>query len=358
MSAIEACRTAVMGGHVAGCDDCAQLPVACNSCRNRHCPKRQGAAAMAWLGDREADLLPVAYYHVVFTLPAAIGAIAYQNKAVVYDILFKTLRTIAADPKHLGAWIGVTSVLHTWDSALTHHPHVHRIVPGGGLSPDGERWIACRMGVFLPVRVLSRLFLEKLGQAHAAGRLAFFNDLSPLAKPAAFEARIAPLRAPSGWPTPSARGGTEAVLAYLARYTHRIAIANSRLVTLDDHGVTFRWKDYRARDMATGKEWIKTMTLPADEFLRRFLLHVLPGGFPPHPPPRPSRQRPARRQHRPHQKTDRRDRDRSDTPSRRRSRSIRHRRAPLSLLQRAHAYRPDLRPRPNPSLMADLPMTD
>jgi hypothetical protein len=250
--------------------------------------KCQGAAAQAWLADREADLLPVAYYHVVFTLPAAIGAIAYQNKAVVYDLLFKaaaeTLLTIAADPKHLGARIGLTSVLHTWGSALTHHPHVHCIVPGGGFSPDGERWIACRKGFFLPVRVLSRLFrrlfLERLGQAHAAGRLAFFNDLASLADPAAFEAHLAPLRR-AEWVVYAKRpfGGPEAVLAYLARYTHRVAISNSRLIALDERGVTFRWKDYRARDAATGKDWIKTMTLPAEEFLRRFLLHVLPGGF-------------------------------------------------------------------------------
>jgi hypothetical protein len=288
MSAIEDCRTAVMGGHVARCDDCAHLAVAYNSCRNRHCPKCQGAAARAWLADREADLLPVAYYHVVFTLPAAVGAIAYQNKAVVYDLLFKTaaetLLTIAADPKHLGARIGLTSVLHTWGSALTHHPHVHCIVPSGGLSPDGERWIACRKGFFLPVRVLSRLFrrlfLERLRQAHAAGRLAFFNDLAPLAEPTAFEAHLAPLRR-AEWVVYAKRpfGGPEAVLAYLARYTHRVAISNSRLISFDDRGVTFRWKDYRARDAATGKDWIKTMTLPAEEFLRRFLLHVLPGGF-------------------------------------------------------------------------------
>jgi hypothetical protein len=275
-------------GRLSRCDDCAHLAVAYNSCRNRHCPKCQGAAAQAWLADREADLLPVAYYHVVFTLPAAIGAIAYQNKAVVYDILFKTaaetLLTIAADPKHLGARIGLTSVLHTWGSALTHHPQGHCIVPGGGLSSDGERWIACRKGFFLPVRVLSRLFrrlfLEKLAQAHVAGRLAFFNDLAPLAEPDAFKAHLAPLRR-AEWVVYAKRpfGGPEAVLAYLARYTHRVAIANSRLISLDDKGVTIRWKDYRARGTATGKEWIKSMTLPAEEFLRRFLLHVLPGGF-------------------------------------------------------------------------------
>jgi len=288
MSAIEACRTARMGGHVARCDDCGHLAIAYNSCRNRHCPKCQGAAARDWLANREADLLPVAYYHVVFTLPAAIGAVAFQNKAVVYDILFKTaaetLLTIAADPRRLGARIGLTAVLHTWGSALTHHPHVHCIVPGGGLSPDGSRWIACRPGFFLPVRVLSRLFrrlfLGRLGDAHAQGRLIFFNDLAPLADPAAFKAHLSPLRR-AEWVVyaKSPFGGPEAVLAYLARYTHRVAIANSRLIALDDRGVAFRWKDYRARSAAVGDAWIKAMTLPVFEFLRRFLLHVLPDGF-------------------------------------------------------------------------------
>ena len=286
MSAIEACRTARMGGHVSRCDDCGHLGVAYNSCRN---PKCQGAAARAWLADREADLLPVAYYHVVFTLPAQIAAIAYQNKAVVYDILFKTaaetLLSIAADPKHLGARIGVTAVLHTWGSALTHHPHVHCIVPRGGLSPDGQ-WVACRPKFFLPVRVLSRLFrrlfLDRLLEAHLAGKLAFFNDLAPLTNPIAFKAHLAPLRR-AEWVVYAKRpfGGPEAVLAYLARYTHRVAIANSRLIALDDKGVTFRWKDYRARAAAAGDDaWMKkSMTLPVFEFLRRFLLHVLPDGF-------------------------------------------------------------------------------
>jgi len=288
MSAIEACRTARMGGHVSRCDDCRHLAVAYNSYRNRHCPKCQWAAAREWLADREADLLPVAYYHVVFTLPAQIAAIAFHNKAVVYDLLFKTaaetLLTIAADPKHLGARIGVTAVLHTWGSALTHHPHVHCIVPGGGLSPDGQ-WIACRPKFFLPVRVLSRLFrrlfLDRLAEAHAAGKLAFFNDLAPLTNRAAFKAHLAPLRR-AEWVVYAKRpfGGPEAVLAYLARYTHRVAIANSRLIALDDNGVTFRWKDYRARAAAAGDAWMKkSMTLPAFEFLRRFLLHVLPDGF-------------------------------------------------------------------------------
>ena len=288
MSAIEACRTAELGGHVERCDDCAHIQVAYNSCRNRHCPKCQGAAARAWLAQRQADLLDVAYFHVVFTLPAAVADIAFQNKAALYDLLFKaaaqTLTSIAADPKHLGARIGLVSVLHTWGSALTHHPHVHCIVPGGGLSADGQRWIACRPGFFLPVRVLSRrfrhLFLSRLLQLHAAGKLAFFNDLAPLADADAFKAHLAPLRR-AEWVVYAKRpfGGPAAVLAYLARYTHRVAIANSRLIALDQRGVTFRWKDYRAADPATGAVKISAMTLAPDEFLRRFLLHVLPTGF-------------------------------------------------------------------------------
>src|SRR6266702_2403640 len=236
MSAIESCRTAALGGHVARCEDCAYTTIAYNSCRNRHCPKCQGAAAKEWLAAREADLLPVLYYRVVFTLPAAIADIAYQNKAVIYDILFKasaeTLTTIAADPKHLGARVGITSVLHTWGSALTHHPHVHMIVPGGGISPDGERWVACRPGFFLPVRVLSRLFrrlfLERLLAAHH--RLKFFGSHAALADPQAFATYLAPLRR-TEWVVYAKRpfGGPEAVLAYLSRYTHRVAISNSRL---------------------------------------------------------------------------------------------------------------------------------
>jgi hypothetical protein len=284
MSAIESCRTAALGGHVARCEKCAHTHIAYNSCRNRHCPKCQGAAAKAWLADREAELLPVPYYHVVFTLPAPIGAIAYQNKAVIYGILFKaaaeTLITIAADPKQLGARIGLTAVLHSWGSALTHHPHVHIIVPGGGISLDGERWISCRPGFFLPVRVLSRLFrrlfLEELVAAHDAGRLQFFGDHAPLVERQAFAAYLASLRK-TEWVVYSKRpfGGPEAVLAYLSRYTHRVAIANSRLIALDDAGVTFTWKDYRAN----GRDRAKVMTLAIDEFIRRFLIHVLPGGF-------------------------------------------------------------------------------
>jgi hypothetical protein len=288
MSAIEACRTAVLGGHVARCDDCRHLAVSYNSCRNRHCPKCQGAAARAWLAEREADLLPVPYFHVVFTLPGPLAAIAFHNKAVLYDLLFKaaaeTLQTIAADPRLLSARIGLVAVLHSWGSALTHHPHVHCIVPGGGLSPDGQRWIACRPGFFLPVRVLSRLFrrlfLEKLAAAHAQGRLDFFGNLAHLAAPEAFAGHLAPLRR-AEWVVYAKPpfGGPAAVLAYLARYTHRTAIANSRLVSMDDHAVRFRWKDYRAADPATGAVKLKTMTLSPDEFLRRFLLHVLPPGF-------------------------------------------------------------------------------
>jgi hypothetical protein len=284
MSAIEHCRTAALGGHVARCEECDHTHIAYNSCRNRHCPKCQGAAAQEWLADREAELLPVPYYHVVFTLPTPIADIAYQNKAEIYAILFRaaaeTLLTIAADPKHLGARIGLTAVLHTWGSALTHHPHVHCIVPGGGLSLDGKRWVSCRPGFFLPVRVLSRLFrrlvLEQLTAAHAAGRLHFFSDHAALAERHAFATYLAPLREVE-WVVYAKRpfAGPEAVLAYLSRYTHRVAIANSRLIACDDTGVTFRWKDYRAK----GRERHKVMTLTNDEFIRRFLIHVLPSGF-------------------------------------------------------------------------------
>ncbi|WP_376984328.1 IS91 family transposase [Bosea sp. R86505] len=286
MGAIRACRTAALGGHVMACGDCDHAAIAYNSCRNRHCPRCQGAAAKDWLADRQADLLPVPYYHLVFTLPASIAAVAYQNKAEVYGLLFRaaaeTLATIASDPRHLGARIGFTSVLHTWGSAMTHHPHLHIIAPGGGLSPDGARWISCRSGFFLPVRVLSRLFrrlfLEGLAALHAAGRLAFQGNLADLTEADAFASMLAPLRR-ADWVVYAKRpfGGPEAVLAYLARYTHRVAIANSRIIAVDRHRVTFRWKDYRAR--STGKGRRKTMTLTAHEFIRRFLLHVLPDGF-------------------------------------------------------------------------------
>ncbi len=284
MSAIESCRTAALGGHVARCEDCAHEVIAYNSCRNRHCPKCQGAAARRWLALREAELLPIPYYHVVFTLPAAIGDIAHQNKAVVYDLLFKasaeTVLTIAADPKHLGARIGVISVLHTWGSALTHHPHIHMIVPGGGIALDGQRWAACRPGFFLPVRVLSRLFrrlfLEKLAAAHAAVRLQFFGALARLADRDAFARYLAPSRG-GEWVVYSKRpfGGPDAVLAYLSRYTHRVAISNSRLLACDGDGVAFKYKDYRAK----GRARQKVMRLAKDEFIRRFLIHVLPTGF-------------------------------------------------------------------------------
>jgi hypothetical protein len=284
MSAIESCRTAALGGHVARCEKCAHMQIAYNSCRNRHCPKCQGAAAKEWLAEREADLLPVPYHHVVFTLPAAVADIAYQNKAAIYDILFKTsaetLITIAADPKHLGARIGLTSVLHTWGSALTHHPHVHIVVPGGGISLDGKRWVSCRPGFFLSVRVLSRLFrrlfLQKLMAAHEAGALKFLGAHAPLAARKAFAAFLAPLRRIE-WVVYSKRpfGGPAAVLAYLSRYTHRVAISNSRLISLDHAGVTFKWKDYRAK----GRDRAKVMMLATDEFIRRFLIHVLPTGF-------------------------------------------------------------------------------
>jgi hypothetical protein len=284
MSAIERCRSSALGGHVLRCDGCGRDQIAYNSCRNRHCPKCQSSAARRWLAARQADLLPVAYYHVVFTLPAPIGAIAYQNKAALYGLLFdvaaETLMRIAADPQHLGARIGATLVLHTWGSALTHHPHVHGIVPGGGISPDGERWVACRPGFFLPVRVLSRLFrrrfLEELEQAHRAGRLRLLGEHAALAEEAAFAKFLAPLRK-CEWVVYAKRpfAGPQAVLAYLSRYTHRVAISNSRLLGMDDNGVRFRWKDYRAK----GRTRYKAMTLAATEFMRRFLLHVLPGGF-------------------------------------------------------------------------------
>ena len=284
MSAIERCRSAALGGHVERCEDCGHSRIAYNSCRNRHCPKCQGAVARDWLAAREADLLPVGYFHLVFTLPAEIAPIAYQNKAVVYDLLFRaaaeTLITVAADPKHLGARVGATAVLHSWGSAMTHHPHIHMIVPGGGVSPDNSRWVNCRPGFFLPVRVLSRLFrrlfLAGLADAHAAGRLEFFGEIEGLRCRNAFTAHLAPLRRKNWFvyaKPPFA--GPEAVLAYLARYTHRVAISNSRLIALDQRGVTFRYKDYRRN----GQARYGAMTLAPDEFIRRFLLHVLPKGF-------------------------------------------------------------------------------
>ena len=284
MAAIETCRTAALGGHVEACEDCGHTRIAYNSCRNRHCPKCQGAAAKAWLAAREADLLPVGYFHVVFTLPAEIADIAWHNKAVIYDLLFRAaseaMITIAADPKHLGARIGITAVLHTWGSAMTHHPHVHMIVPGGGIALDGERWIACRPNFFLPVRVLSRLFrrlfLAMLAAAHKLGRLQFFGNHADLANTQAFTAFLAPLKK-TRWFVYAKRpfAGPKAVLAYLSRYTHRVSISNRRLISADQSGVTFKVKDYRIE----GPGRYKTMTLDVAEFIRRFLIHVLPKGL-------------------------------------------------------------------------------
>ena len=282
MAAVEACRTAALGGHAEHCADCGFVRQAYNSCRNRHCPKCQGLARAQWLAERQAELLPVPYFHVVFTVPAQVAEIAFQNKAAVYAILFKAaskaLRVAAADPRHLGAEIGVVAVLHTWGQNLHHHPHIHCVVPGGGLSLDGQRWVACRPGFFLPVRVLSRLFrrlfLEHLQDAFETGKLRFFGKLAGLADPITFSAHLAGLRRIE-WVVYAKPpfGGPEQVLAYLGRYTHRVAIANSRLVGLDQGQVSFRWKDYRHHDKP------KLMTLTADEFIRRFLLHVLPDGF-------------------------------------------------------------------------------
>jgi hypothetical protein len=282
MSAIELCRTAELGGHTEQCTDCGLVRIAYNSCRNRHCPKCQGQTRADWLAARQAELLPAPYFHVFFTLPAPVTEIAFQNKAVVYAILFKaaaeTLRLIAADPKHLGAEIGFLAVLHTWGQNLHHHPHVHCVVPGGGPSLDGTRWIACRPSFFLPVRVLSRLFrrlfLETLQTAFEAGELSFFGELAELARPAAFTEGLTKLRRVE-WVVYAKPpfDGPEQVLAYLGRYTHRVAISNSRLVSLTDGRISFRWKDYRHH----GKP--KIMTLDADEFIRRFLLHTLPDGF-------------------------------------------------------------------------------
>ena len=284
MSAIETCRSAALGGHVLRCSSCEHQQIAYNSCRNRHCPKCQGSAAHRWLEARQADLLPVEYYHLVFTLPTPISDLAYSNKSVIYTILFKsaakTLQTIAADPRHLGARVGLTLVLHTWGSAMTHHPHVHGIVPGGGLSINGEQWIHCRPGFFLSVRVLSRLFrrlfLERLNDAYHASELKFFGEHRALSDSRAFLDWIKPLRK-IDWVVYAKRpfAGPETVLAYLSRYTHRVAISNSRLLNFDEQGVTFKWKDYRSKQRFR----YKTMTLKTDEFIRRFLIHVLPSGF-------------------------------------------------------------------------------
>jgi predicted Zn-ribbon and HTH transcriptional regulator len=283
MSAIEQCRTAALGGHVAQCQDCGHSHIAYNSCRNRHCPKCQAGAAKAWLAARKAELLPIGYFHLVFTLPKPIVDIAYQNKRVIYNLLMRasadTVIKIAADPKHLGAQVGITSVLHTWGSAMTHHPHVHMIVPGGGLSPNGSEWVSCRPNFFLSVRVLSRLFrrlyLEGLVRLHQAGKLRFFGDHAGLVDPTAFGDYLAPLRK-IDWVVYAKEpfAGPKAVLAYLSRYTHRVAISNSRLLRTDANGITFRVKNYRV----SGSRRYTTMTLTPNEFIRRFLIHVLPKG--------------------------------------------------------------------------------
>lgn len=282
MRAIETCRTAVLGGHVDECGRCSYTHISYNSCRNRHCPKCQSLARARWVRERQAELLPVEYFHAVFTVPEAIAAIAFHNPAVVYSILFRaaaqTLLTIAADPRHLGAQIGFFAILHTWGQNLLYHPHLHCVIPGGGLSADHERWIACRPGFFLPVRVLSRLFrrlfLEALEKVFAAGRLRFFSTLEPLRDPAAFAAYLAPLGS-AEWVVYAKPpfGGPDQVLEYLGRYTHRVAISNQRLIAIEGAQVTFRWKDYRHHDKP------KRMVLPVDEFIRRFLLHTLPPGL-------------------------------------------------------------------------------
>lgn len=284
MTAIMRCRGAALGAHVLQCSGCSSQQIAYNSCRNRHCPKCQGSAAHRWMEARQTELLPVEYFHVVFTLPPLIADIAYQNKAVIYNILFnaasKTLLTIGNDQKHLGARLGVTAVLHTWGSAMTHHPHLHCIVPGGGISNQGQRWVSCRKGFFLPVRVLSRLFrrlfLEQLRDAHCHGELRFYGKHTNLEDQKAFERYLLPTRQ-IDWVVYAKKpfDGPEHVLRYLSRYTHRIAIANSRLLRADANTVSFKWKDYRQK----GKQRYKAMTLQTGEFIRRFLMHVLPDGF-------------------------------------------------------------------------------
>ncbi|MGH8523094.1 MAG: IS91 family transposase [Gammaproteobacteria bacterium] len=282
MTAIELCRTAALGGHIERCDQCGHERNCFNSCRDRHCPKCQSLARAQWIEDRQTELLEVPYFHVVFTVPEEIAAIAYQNKKEVYDILFRaaaeTLTTIAADPKHLGAQIGFFAVLHSWGQNLLFHPHLHCVVPGGGPSPDGQRWISCRPDFFLPVRVLSRLFrrlfLESLQKAFDAGKLQFFGALEPLRERLAFARHLAQAKT-SEWVVYAKRpfAGPQQVLDYVGRYTHRVAISNNRLLDIENDQVRFQWKDYRNGDQ------VKTMTLSADEFIRRFLLHVLPNGF-------------------------------------------------------------------------------
>jgi len=282
LKALASCRTAALGGHLDECEGCGYGRPSYNSCRNRHCPKCHAAARARWLEARRAELLPVPYFHVVFTLPAAIADIALQNKAALYDMLFhtsaETMQEIAADPKHLGAEIGFLTVLHTWGQNLMHHPHVHCVVPGGGLAPDGKGWVASRENFFLPVRVLSRVFrgkfLERLRKAYDRGELAFHGSLAKYRKSAAFR-RLLDEAYRQEWVVYAKApfGGPEQVLKYLARYTHRVAISNQRLRSMDGDRVSFEWKDYARGHVR------RTMTLTAMEFIRRFLLHVLPTGF-------------------------------------------------------------------------------
>ena len=282
MRAIELCRTAALGGHMDRCDHCGHEVISYNSCRNRHCPKCQSLAKAAWLQARRAELLPVEYYHVVFTLPNQLAALALQNKQVLYNILFhaasRSLLQIGADPRHLGADLGLVAVLHTWGQTLMHHPHLHCIVPGGGLSPEGEQWVGCRSGFFLPVRVLSArfrtLFLDQLRRAAGRGELAFHGEIEPLGQTQAFETLVDAC-GKIDWVVYAKPpfGGPETVLDYLGRYTHRIAISNHRLLELKDGKVSFTWKNYKQGGRS------QVMTLEATEFIRRFLLHTLPGGF-------------------------------------------------------------------------------
>ena len=282
MRAIEICRTATLGGHVDQCDQCAQTRHSYNSCRNRHCPKCGSLARARWLHRRQGELLPVPYFHVVFTLPEAIAELALQNKKVLYDLLFQisaeTLLTIARNPKHLGAEIGFFGILHTWGQNLLHHPHVHYVIPGGGIGPDHDRWEPCLPGFFLPVRVLSayfrRRFLEALEKLYRQGELLLTGTLAHLRDAQAFHRYLDPWRN-ADWVVYAKPpfGGPRQVLEYLGRYTHRVAISNHRLVSLQDGQVTFRWKDYRHEQRS------RLMTLGTDEFIRRFLLHSLPDRF-------------------------------------------------------------------------------
>jgi hypothetical protein len=282
MQAIEGCRTALLGGHVDQCDHCGHLEISYNSCRNRHCPKCQFLRKEQWIEARRKDLLPIPYFHVVFTLPAELNPLFLRNRRVLYDLFFlsvsETLRELAQDPKRLGAGIGFMAIVHTWGQNLMDHPHIHCIVTGGGLSPTKDRWISCRKGFFLPVRVMSKLFrnkfLDYLKKSYESGDLVFFDSMGHLRQPKAFhlfrrqfyqKKWVVYCKPPFN--------GAEGVLKYLNRYTHRIAISNERILKLEDGQVSFRWRDYSDGDQE------KIMTVAAEEFIRRFLLHVLPAGF-------------------------------------------------------------------------------